>query len=140
MTSVMYINSTDVRKDFSATLDNVIHEKPQFVKRTHNRMIFIEEGEFNRLFSSLMIPVKIVKEKDGSFIATNSVMEDVFSTGKTKEEAIDNLCDDLIEYAADYYADYELYSKAPNRKNHAAYVMRIISSPSNEEVKEILYA
>jgi len=140
MPATMYINSTDVRKDFSNTIDNAIHSKPQFIQRTHNHMVFIEEGELNRLLSGITIKIKFTKEDDGSYIVTNQVIEDVFSTGDTKEEAINNLCKDLIEYAQDYYADYELYSRAPNRKNQAAYVMRILSAPSIESVKEMLHA
>lgn len=140
MSAITYINSTDVRKDFSATIDNVIYKKPQFIKRTHNHMIFIEESELNRILSNLTIPVNFIKEEDGSYIAKNTVIEDVFSVGSTKEEALNNLCKELIEYAQDYYADYDLYSKTPNRHNHAAIVMRILSSPSIEKVKEMLDA
>lgn len=140
MPATLYINSTEVRKDFSSTIDRVIHCKPQFVQRTHNRMVMIEEGEFNSLLSNLMIPVKLIKEDDGSFVATNPVIEDVFSVGATKETAINELCKDLIEYAQEYYDDYDLYSKTPNRKSHAPYVMRILSSPSVESIRGMLHA
>lgn len=140
MSAAVYINSTEVRKDFSSTIDRVIYCKPQFVQRTHNRMVMIEEGELNSLLSNLTIPVKFIKEDDGSFIATNSVIEDVFSAGATKETAMSELCKDLIEYAQDYYDDYDLYSKTPNRKKHAPYVMRILSSPSMESVRGMLHA
>lgn len=140
MSATVYINSTEVRKDFSSTIDRVIYCKPQFVQRTHNRMVMIEEGEFNNLLSNLTIHVKLIKENDGSFIATNSIIEDVFSTGETKEAAMSELCRELIEYAQEYYDEYDLYSKTPNRKNHAPYVMRILSSPSVESVRGMLHA
>ena len=140
MPAAVYINSTDVRKEFSSTIDKVIHCKPQFVQRTHNKMVMIEEGELNGLLSSLSIPVKLEREDDGSFLATNSVIEDVFSVGATKEAAINELCKDLIEYAHEYYDEYDIYSKSPNRKKHAPYVMRILSSPSEESVRGMLHA
>ena len=140
MFTTVYISSTDVRKEFSSTIDKVIHCKPQFVQRTHNKMVMIEEGELNSLLSVFNIPVKFIKENDGSFLATNSVIEDVFSTGATKEEAMSELCKDLIEYAQEYYDNYDLYSKTPNRKKHAPYVMRILSSPSVESVRGMLHA
>ena len=140
MLNNLYINATDVRKDFSRTIDNVIHIKPQFIKRTHNHLVFIEEKELNHLLSNLKIHVSFTREDNGTYIATNSVIEDVFSTGATKQEAIDSLCKELIEYANEYYDEYDLYSKTPNRKDHAAYVMRILSSSSIEAVKEMLDA
>jgi len=91
MSAVTYINATDVRKDFSATIDNTVHCKPQFIRRTHNHMIFIEEGEFNRLLSAVTIPVQFIREDDGTYIVTNPVIEDVFSIGETREEALEKL-------------------------------------------------
>ena len=88
----------------------------------------MKESEFNDISTSFSIPVKLIMEDDGSFVATNSVIEDVFSVGTTKEEAISELCRNLIEYAQEYYENYDLYSNTPNRKKHAPYVMRILFS------------
>lgn len=98
----------------------------------------MKESEFNDIFTSFTIPVKLVKDDDGSFVATNSVIEDVFSVGATKEEAISELCRNLIEYAQEYYENYDQYSTAPNRKKHDPYVLRILSSPSIEFVRSII--
>ena len=63
-----------------------------------------------------MISDIITSDGRGITDVTNSVIEDVFSVGATKETAI----------TKEDYEDYDLYSKAPNRKKHAPYVMRIL--------------
>ena len=68
MSAVTYINSTDVRKEFSSTLDNVIHSKPQFIQRTHNHMVFIEEGESAKTTNrtQLQLLLKYITNNRGS--------------------------------------------------------------------------
>lgn len=135
-----YVNATDLRKNFSEMIDTIIHKRPQFIKRTRNHFVMIEENEFNRLLSVPPIRVEVLADDDGSYLAKNNVIEDVFSTGSTKEAAINAMCEDLIEYAKEYYNEYDLYSKAPNRRDHAPYVLRILSAKSPEAVKELLNA
>ena len=140
MSGRYYINATEVRREFSQTIDNAIYSKPQFIKRTHNHLILIKEEELNSLLSDYRFDVAFIEEDDGTYIAKISIIEDVFATGVTKQEALDSLCTELIEYAEEYYANYDLYTKTSNRKSHAPYVLKILSSPSIEAVKEMLNA
>ena len=135
-----YVNATDLRKNFSEMIDTIIHKRPQFVKRTRNHFVMIEENEFNRLLSVPPINVEVLADDDGSYFAKNDVFEDVFSIGSTKEDAINAMCENLIEYAEEYYDEYDLYSKAPNRRNQAPYILKIHSAKSPEAVKEMLNA
>ena len=135
-----YVNATDLRKNFSEMIDTIIHKRPQFIKRTRNHFVMIEENEFNRLLSVPPIRVEVLVDDDGRYFAKNDVIEDVFSTGSTKEDAINALCEDLLEYAKEYYNEYDLYSKAPNRRDQAPYIFKILSAGSPESVKEILNA
>ena len=138
MTAAAYINATDVRREFSATLDNAVYSRPQFIRRTRNHAVLLGEQMLNRILSGAVIPVSFVQEEDGSYIAVNDVIEDVLGTGTDREEALRSLCSELSEYALEYYENFEAYSHAPNRAGHLPYVLRILSSGTQQEIKEML--
>lgn len=72
------------------------------------------------------------------YIAHCEEIEDLIALGATREAAVIEMCNCLLEYAEDYYNDFELYSKAPNRKHHLPYVERIRVLAAPEQVKEML--
>ena len=98
----------------------------------------MEEKDFNRSRDSCAIPVDLIKETDGTYIAKTPVISDVFAAGTTRDEALDALCLDLIEYAKEYRDNYDLYSKAPNRKAHLPYVLKILSATLSGDARSML--
>lgn len=133
-----YINATDVRKCFSETLDGAVYGKPQYIKRTRNHVIMISEDMLLSLLENAKLHVSVNKNEDGSFFVLCDEIEDIISTGGSAEEALTAFCEYVSDYANEYYENYDLYSRAPNRKPHLPYVMRILSSPTAENVKEML--
>ena len=137
MTSTAYIRSADVRKDFSSTIDNAVYIRPQFIRRTRNHVVMLGEQMLNQILSHTILPVSIYEE-NGEYLAVNDVIEDLIGYGSTVDEATDSFCRALMEYAEEYYEEFELYSHSPNRKEHLPYVFRVLSSPSESAVKEML--
>ena len=138
MLAARYQNATDVRINFSKTLDNAVYSKPQFIRRTHNHVIMLGSEMLAALLSEANIHLSFVKEEDGSIVVTCEEIEDLIASGDTKEEALNDFVNGLIEYAEEYYNEYELYSRAPNRKQHLPIVLRVLAADSAEDVKEML--
>ena len=46
------------------------------------------------------------------------------------------MIDDLIEYAEEYYQNFELYSRAPNRREHLSLIMKVLTSASKKELED----
>ncbi len=138
MPAVRYQNATDVRINFSKTLDNAVYSKPQFIRRTHNHVVMLGSEMLTALLSEANIHLSFLKEEDGSIIVTCEEIEDLIASGDTKEEAVKDFVNSIIEYAEEYYNEYELYSRAPNRKQHLPIVLRVLAADSAEDVKEML--
>ncbi|MBO8127101.1 MAG: hypothetical protein H0Z38_07700 [Firmicutes bacterium] len=83
--------------------------------------------------------VEFFSEDDGSV----TVSVDPFGiivNGETREKAIDNAVDDVIDYAKEYFEpeNFLLYSRSPNRRSHLALVVKVLLSDSEEQVKGLL--
>lgn len=117
--------ATEVRKEWSAVCDNIMHDKPQFIKRTRDKMCF---SSFDTMLDILEI-YKYTAEKyieaDGSVtLSLNEI--DLVENGKTENEAINTLANAIFEYAVEYYDNYKMYSNAPNRKKHVPYILKAL--------------
>jgi hypothetical protein len=49
--------------------------------------------------------------------------------------ALDALAASVIDYANDYYDEFQLYSKAPNRKEHLRYIMKALLLNDIEKIR-----
>ena len=45
------LNATDVRKNWSVTLDQVAHERPAYVKRTHDNVAIMSVSTLNAMLA-----------------------------------------------------------------------------------------
>lgn len=63
---------------------------------------------------------------------------DVVSTGKDEQEALLNFTSDLVEYAQEFYDEFEFWSSAPNRTKHIPMVLRILTADNSQEVEDML--
>ena len=122
----IYQSSTEIRNNFSLTIDKAVHERPQFIKRTHDKVVLISDEYLYVILDQFRIDCNVKKEKDGTFILTNEIIDDIIATGNSLEKAKEDLSNQLLDYAREYYESFDLYSKAPNRKKHLAYVMKIL--------------
>ena len=73
------------------------------------------------------------KEKDGSTTVSLNEM-DLAENAGTQATAIYKLAESIIEYAEDFYEEFEYWSTAPNRKAHIPYVQDAISQ---KDVKKL---
>ena len=62
------------------------------------------------------------------------------ANGNTKEEAMNDLLEQLQVYAEEYLAHINEYRYAPNRKAHLPYVLRIALCENEQELRQLLNA
>lgn len=125
MNTMLTLNATDVRRDWSAVMETVVREKPQFIKRTRDYMVLTDLKLFESLLSAYQFTADRITENDGSI--TLSLHEiDMVENGKTEAEARYLLGRSILEYAEDYYKEFPLWSAAPNRKNHIPYIFKAL--------------
>lgn len=125
-----FINATDVCREWSSVIDNVITERPQFIRRARDEMILISLSHFESVLDAYKFTARKLVEDDGSVTLTLNEI-DLIENGANESEAKYALAKSILEYAEDFYNDFPLYSMSPNRKGHIPYVMKalIINNP-----------
>lgn len=125
--------ATAIRKEWSASCDSVIHNKPKFIKRTRDKMWFSNLEIMEEILKAYKFTAERFIEEDGS-ITLGLCEIDIIENGADEQEARLNLGNAILEYATDYYNEYELYSHAPNRKHHAPYIFKALIMDNPKQI------
>ncbi len=129
--------SSEVRKEWSAVLDRVIREKPVFIQRTRDRAVLCSAETLWRLAEAQPLVADCFTEADGT-ITLSLRGVDLAANGETLPAARAALARDLQEYAEEYYREFALYSRAPNRRDHLPYVLLALAAPSARALEEAI--
>lgn len=125
--------ATNVRKEWSTVCDSVIHHKPKFIKRTRDKMWFSNLETMSEILEAYTFTAEKFQENDESVtLSLNEI--DLVENGKNEEEARLNMGAAILDYANEYYAEYETYSHAPNRKKHIPYIFKALIMDSAEKI------
>lgn len=129
--------ATTVRKEWSAVCDSVIHEKPKFIKRTRDKMWFSNLETISELLEAYYFSAMKYIEDDSSItLSLNEI--DLVENGKDEQEARLNMGNAILEYALDYYNEYEMYSRSPNRKKHIPYIFKALIIDNPKKIGDML--
>ncbi len=63
---------------------------------------------------------------------------DLATAMPTPEEAVKDLLALMQEYAQDYLADFEAFSKSPNRAHHLPYIRKIVACRNEWELRQLV--
>ena len=130
-------SSSEVRKEWSSTIDATVRLRPQFVQRTHDNITMLNTVMLAELLGSCKLHAALYREPDGSYTASVDEM-DVVENGATKDECLDNLLAALKEYAREYYEEFDYWSVVPNRRQHLPYVIKILTTSDAVLRRDIL--
>jgi len=135
----IFQSATVVRNNFSDTIDKAIYDRPQFINRTKDLALLVGAELLNNILSSAVIHYSAEYDKSSkTYVLTNAEIDDILASGETLEDALNDLSNNLLEYAHEYYDEFGLYSRTPNRKAHLPYVIRILMLENPQNVKEML--
>ncbi|MDR7812386.1 hypothetical protein [Lacrimispora sp.] len=132
---MLTVNATDVRKDFSNIIDQAVHQRPLFIKRSKDYLCLSNLATMESILSIYHFTAETELEEDGSYTITSNEM-DLVENGNTEEEACKKLAESILEYAQEFYEEYSLWSKAPNRKKHIPYVLKAIILSDVKQIAE----
>lgn len=129
--------ATDVRREWSAVCDSVIHEKPKFIKRTRDKLWFSSLETVKELLDVYRFTARKFVEDDGSVtLSLNEI--DLVENGIDEDTARMNLAQSIMEYSVEYYNEYERYSRSPNRKSHIPYIFKALIIDDPKQIGEML--
>ena len=127
--------ATNVRKEWSAVCDSVIHNKPKFIKRTRDKMWFSNLETMSEILKAYRFSAERFIEEDGSVtLSLNEI--DLIENGADEQTSRLNLGKAILDYSTDYYNNYELYSHSPNRRQHIPYIFKALIMDNPEQIGE----
>lgn len=135
MIDMFAMYSSDVRKDWSGVMDSVIRKRPAFIRRTRDCMMLSSVETIYELVSQIRYVVDEYRENDGTVTLSMRDM-DITANGPDVASAKKLLVQNIIEYAEEYYSEYELYYGSPNRRHHLPYIMKALTANDPEELEE----
>lgn len=133
------LNASDVRKDFSRFIDQVVHEKPIAFKRNRDKILSLSTEQLNTLLEGFRFKALLFPEEDGSITITIDGFDLVANTSD-REQAILKIAEELIDYAEDYLNQFPLYFKSENRRKHFPYIMKVALSEDIQAVVRLIDA
>lgn len=124
-TNINFISATDARKDWSQLIDDVVREKPQFIRRTRDNVLMSDLNLIKEMLDIYTFSAsKYVEDNNSVTLSLNEI--DLVVNGDTEDDAKKKLAADILEYAEDYYNDFPYWSTKPNRKKHIPYVIKAL--------------
>lgn len=119
------MNATDVRKDWSLVIDSAVREKPQFFKRTRDYLMISDIKFLESLLNAYTFNADKIIEEDGSVtLSLNEI--DLVENAEDEASARKKLAESILEYAEDYYKEFNYWSSSENRKAHIPYVFKAL--------------
>ena len=132
-----FMNATDVRRDWSNVADRVVRERPQFIRRTHDRMVLAKLSLFESMLDAYQFSAEKFEEDDGSvslFLKEIDLIENAVDEETAKRE----LGKAILEYAEAYYKEFPLWSTAPNTRGHIPYVLKALILDDVGEIGKLI--
>lgn len=133
-------NATEVRANFSEFIDSIVREKPQAFKRNRDVIMALSEQQMKEILSVYELTFEYEQDEDGRYAGSIEQIEDIVADADSLENLRTELARQLVEYAIDYEASYARYYNAPNRRNHAPYVLRVLLEDDIESVARLFHA
>ncbi len=131
------LSATDVRKNWSVTIDSVIRNRPAYVKRTHDNLAIINVTTLNSLLAGYKYYAKKYTEEDGS-VTLSLVDIDIVVNDHDEVSAKKRLAENIKEYAEEFYEEFSVWSSAPNRKSHIPYIVKALTLNTDEISEDIV--
>lgn len=134
--NTLYQNASYVRKNWSTTIDAVVHERPAFITRTRDKVVMADYSLMDKILNEYKFHLTLEKEEDGSVTGYLEELQ-LVENGATKADCVRKMIAGMVDYAMDYYSEFSYWSKAPNRISHIPYVMKLLIC-SDEKIREDL--
>ncbi len=132
------IYSSEARANLGETLDEIYDKKmPVIIKKKiaggSKDFVFISKEIFGDLLNYVEFNVNVYNESDGSITLELEDLE-LVSNGDTIDSTAYELANDVIMYAEEYIENIQLYSIAPNRKDHLKFIIKVANYSDKYEL------
>lgn len=131
------LNATDVRRHWSQFNDDIVRDGPRFVKRNRDVWAALSSQHLQAAFSDFKFEAEFLQEEDESYTVILKGF-DLVENAEDKDEALDLIAEELIDYAHDYLDNFNNYFNSPNRKSHFPFIINVLAQEDSEGVKRLI--
>jgi len=133
-------DATRVRQSWGAFIDTVVHgARPVVVKRNRDYFTAVSVDVLREMLEPYTLTMACSTEDDQSVTGALDAV-DIVANAQSMEELRLDLVRDLVDYAHEYWDNYEQYRHAPNRRAHLPYILRVLLQPDVEHVAALIHA
>lgn len=111
------------------------YKYPHPIKRTRDKMWLSSlEIMLDILEAYQFTAVRYIEDDRSITLSLNEI--DIIENGKDDKEVRLKIGKAIWEYSTEYYNEYEMYCRGPNRKKHVPYIFKalIISCPEKRDI------
>ncbi len=132
--------ATRVRQSWGSFIDMVVHgSRPIVVKRNRDLFTAISVDLLNEMLEPYELAMVHHLEDDQS--VTGALQEiDLVGHAESLDALRLALARDLVDYAKEYWENFDQYRHAPNRRAHLPHVLRVLLQPDVKHVAELIHA
>lgn len=127
---------SEARSRFSQLFDEAVEElRPVLVRRgARQEAVLVGREDLDALLAPFTLRPQVLREGDGSVTITVDELDWAVNAASV-EEAASALVTDLRQYAEGYLERASLFLRAPNRRPHFPYVLKISLARDEEEIR-----
>jgi antitoxin YefM len=133
------MQATNVRKNFSSVIDTEVRDRPVMFKRNRDYLMLLSNTQVLSLLREYTFKAQYIAEEDETITAVLDGF-DLVVNAADQEQARNMLAVELVDYAKDYFDQFQLYYNSLNRKEHFPYILRVLLAEDLDEVKELINA
>lgn len=130
---------SEARSQLSRLFDEVIEGlRPVLIRRKgREEALLLRRDNLEVLLEPFTLTAQVMREEDGSTTIAIDELEWAVNA-PTREAAVQELLDDLRHYAGDYLERAPVFLRAPNRRTHFPFVLRILLASTDEQIRRML--
>ena len=130
---------SEARSQLSRLFDEAFEElRPVLIRRKgREEALLLRRENLEVLLEPFALRAQVIREDDGSVTIAVDELEWAVNA-PTRDAATRELVQDLRRYAEDYLARAQVFLRAPNRRAHFPYVLRILLAETDEQVRRML--
>lgn len=122
---------SQAKAELSALMDQVVREhRPTVIERRREAMIAVSLPDLRALLASFRFEPRVTIGRKETVAALDDLA--LVGSGRSLDAAIDDLLEELRDYAADFISRYAFYTQT-DRRAHALWVLRFALTPPDEQ-------
>ena len=130
-------SATDVRKNWSLTVDTAVRRQPLFIKRTRDYISLLNVDTLASLLRAYKFHLEL--RADASGRVSGMVDElGIAASGDTREVCIAETLFTMKDFARDFYASYEQRALLPDQQPYIPYVLKLLVTPDQQLYEDMI--